>query len=95
MRAGRAPRLNVKSGPSGLDNGVHFKEKAVDTSKGHKPRRWVVERTFDWLSKCRGLLVRYKKSDINYLGMIQLACALLLYRRLYRLTQGKPKIAVT
>ncbi|QEH37738.1 hypothetical protein OJF2_63290 [Aquisphaera giovannonii] len=42
-------------------------EKAVDTSKGHKPRRWVVERTFAWLSKCRGLLVRYEKSDINYL----------------------------
>ncbi|QEH33076.1 hypothetical protein OJF2_65160 [Aquisphaera giovannonii] len=70
-------------------------KKAVDTSKGHKPRRWVVERTFAWLSKCRGLLVRYEKNDINYLGMIQLACALLWYRRLYRLTQGKPKVAVT
>ena len=43
-----------------------------------KPRRWVVERTFGWLSKCRGILVRYEKKDVNYLGLIQLACGLLL-----------------
>ena len=49
------------------------------------PRRWVVERTLAWLSKCRGLLIRYDKHDVNYLGLIQLACALLWYRRVYRL----------
>ena len=53
--------------------------------KGHKPRRWVVERTLAWLSKCRGILVRYDKKDSNYLGLIQLACALYWYRRLHRL----------
>ena len=30
--------------------------------KKSKPRRWVVERTLDWLSKCRALLVRYDKN---------------------------------
>jgi putative transposase len=50
-----------------------------------KPRRWVVERTLAWLSKCRGLLIRYDKHDVNYLGLIQLACALLWYRRVHRL----------
>jgi putative transposase len=50
-----------------------------------KPRRWVVERTLAWLSKCRALLVRYDKHDVNYLGLIQLACALLWYRRVHRL----------
>ena len=60
-------------------------KKSCDTSKGHKPRRWVVERTFAWLSKCRGILVRYDKKDINYLGLIQLACGLFWYRRLYRM----------
>jgi putative transposase len=54
---------------------------------GHKPRRWVVERTFAWLSKCRGILVRYDKKDTNYLGLIQFACALDWYRRLDRLGQ--------
>ena len=58
--------------------------KKCDRSKGYKPRRWVVERTFAWLSKCRGILVRYDKKDGNYLGLIQLACGLLWYRRLYR-----------
>jgi putative transposase len=50
-----------------------------------KSRHWVAERTLAWLSKCRGLLVRYDKHGENYLGLIQLACGLLWYRRLYRL----------
>ena len=53
--------------------------KPCDRSKGHKPRRWVVERAFAWLSKCRGILVRYEKKDENYLGLIQMACGLLWY----------------
>lgn len=28
--------------------------KPCDRQAGHKPRRWVVERTLAWLSKCRG-----------------------------------------
>jgi putative transposase len=48
-------------------------------------RRWVVERTLGWLSKCRAILIRYDKHDENYLGLIQLACALLWYRRVHRL----------
>ena len=54
--------------------------------KKHKPRRWVVERTLGWLSKCRAILVRYDKNWFNYLGLIQFACALLWYRRLHRLS---------
>ena len=60
-------------------------KKSCDRSQGHKPRRWVVERTFAWLSKCRGILVRYDKKDINYLALIQLACGLFWYRRLHRM----------
>ena len=48
-------------------------------------RRWVVERTLGWLSKCRGILVRYDKKSANYLGLLQLACALIWYRRQRRL----------
>ncbi|MGI4789855.1 MAG: transposase [Janthinobacterium lividum] len=29
--------------------------------KTHPARRWVVERTFAWLSRCRAILVRYDK----------------------------------
>jgi len=50
-----------------------------------KARRWVVERTLAWLSKCRAILIRYDKHWENYLGLIQLACGLLCYRRLHRI----------
>ena len=53
--------------------------------KTRKARRWVVERTFVWLSKCRAILVRYEKKASNYLGLLQLACALIWYRRYHRL----------
>lgn len=59
--------------------------KPCDRKKGQKPRRWVVERTLAWLSKCRALLIRYDKKAANYLGLLQLACGLLWYRRLHRL----------
>ena len=53
--------------------------------KTHPARRWVVERTIAWLQKCRALLIRYDKNPTNYLGLIQLACGLLWYRRRHRL----------
>jgi putative transposase len=48
-------------------------------------RRWVVERTLAWLSKCRSLLGRYDKKASNFLGLLQLAWALLWLRRRARL----------
>jgi putative transposase len=53
--------------------------------KRYPARRWVVERTLSWLSKCRGILVRYEKRARNYLGVLKLACALLWFRRAWRL----------
>jgi putative transposase len=53
--------------------------------KNHKARRWVVERTIGWLNRCRGILIRYEKKAENYLAVVQLACALLWFRRLHRL----------
>ena len=51
----------------------------------HPARRWVVERTIAWLSKCRGILIRWEKKAANYLGPLKLACALLWFRRYHRL----------
>jgi putative transposase len=56
--------------------------------KRYPARRWVVERTLGWLSKCRAILVRYDKKACNYLGMIKIACALLWYRRCWRLSNS-------
>lgn len=59
--------------------------KPCERAKGHKPRRWVVERTIGWLNRCRALLVRYDKKAENYMALVQLACALLWWRRLCKL----------
>jgi len=58
---------------------------AANGEKRDPARRWVVERTLAWLSKCRGLLVRYEKKAVNFLGLLQLACALIWIRRRTRL----------
>jgi putative transposase len=61
-------------------------EKLDDSGEKRYPaRRWVVERTLAWLSKCRAILVRYDKHACNYLALIKLACALLWYRGRVRL----------
>jgi len=61
-------------------------EEKLDEHKNKRlpARRWVVERTLGWFSKCRSILVRYEKNAENYLGLIQLDCALLWFRRLLR-----------
>lgn len=64
----------------------HIRRRGEEAATAHKrqypARRWVVERTFAWLSKCRALLVRYDTKPEHYLGLLQFACALLWYRRL-------------
>jgi putative transposase len=65
-------------------------EKLDETKTKHYPsRRWVVERTLGWLSKCRAILVRYEKKAANYLGLIKVACILLWYRRQQRLSVSR------
>ena len=63
-------------------------EEKLDPASGektHPARRWVVERTVSWLNRCRAILVRWDKKARNYLALIQLACALLWWRRKCRL----------
>lgn len=58
--------------------------------KRYPARRWVVERTLAWLSKCRAILVRYEKKGANYyLGLVKVACILLWYRRQHRLALSR------
>jgi len=43
-------------------------------------RRWKVERLFAWLQNFRRLVVRYEYHAENFLGMVQLGCAIILFR---------------
>jgi putative transposase len=64
----------------------HIRAIGEEPSKKEKrkypARRWVVERTLAWLSKCRAILVRYDQHPANYRGLLQFACAFIWYRRL-------------
>jgi putative transposase len=57
--------------------------------KNYPARRWVVERTLAWLSRCRGILIRWDKKAECYLAHIKLACALLWFRRMHKLQAAR------
>ena len=44
-------------------------------------RRWKVERLFAWLTQHRRLGVRWEHKAENFLGFLQLGCALILLRQ--------------
>jgi transposase len=45
-------------------------------------RRWKIERLFAWLHNYRRIVVRWERKPENFLGMIQLASAIILLRHL-------------
>ena len=45
-------------------------------------RRWKIERLFAWLKNFRRLTSRWERYAINFLGMVQLGCTLILLRHL-------------
>ena len=57
-------------------------EEATERQEGKQARRWVVEVAFSWLNRFRKLLVRFEKYALNYLGLVQFACALIVWRKL-------------
>ena len=58
--------------------------KRSDTAQGFKvlPRRWVVERTFAWLNRCRRLAKDFENRSRNALAFIRLASIRLMLRKL-------------
>ena len=44
-------------------------------------RRWLVERFFAWIQWQRRILVRWEYHTENFLGFVQLACLVILFRR--------------
>jgi len=45
-------------------------------------RRWKIERLFAWLKNYRRISSRWERHSVNYLGMVQLGCVLILLRHL-------------
>jgi len=64
----------------------HHPRRRRKTQDGRKlrryKRRWKVERLFAWIFRFRRLVTRYEEKAENFLGLLQLACAQILLRRL-------------
>ena len=49
------------------------------------PKRWIVERTFGWLGRCRRLAKDFEHLTRSHVGFIILAMIRLMARRIARL----------
>jgi transposase len=60
--------------------------KRSDTAKGFHvlPKRWIVERTYGWMGRCRRLAKDYENLTRSHVGFIILAMIRLMLRRIVR-----------
>ena len=56
--------------------------KALKRKARAKVRRWVVERTHSWMNRFRGILIRWNKKVENYIAMLHMSFAFIIYRRM-------------
>lgn len=56
-------------------------KKALVRKPGVRARRWVVEACHSWLNRFRKLLVRFEKTECSAMGLLELACAIICWRR--------------
>jgi len=61
---------------------IRYRREEQIFRRKHHLRRWVVERTNSWHNRFRKLFTRYEKKDENYLGLVQLANSIIIYRRI-------------
>lgn len=60
---------------------------APGSPERHPPRRWVVEVGHAWFNRFRRLLIRWEKKAAHHLGFVQLAAALIIWRKLAPLSE--------
>jgi transposase len=85
VKATIAPRLVLKR-PEHLVGDAAYESDQLDAEMAQRGielryrRRWKVERLFAWLQNYRRVVVRYERHAENSLGMLHLACCLILLR---------------
>jgi putative transposase len=55
-------------------------EEQTQKRRGHRARRWVVERIHSWMNRYRRILIRWEKKAANYVGLLHLVFAHVLCR---------------
>ena len=59
--------------------------RGIESAKRLGRYRYVIERTLEWVSRFRRLARRYERKAAHFLGLTQLACAMICYRRASKL----------
>ena len=63
-------------------------KKELERNPNFKARRWVVEVSHSFVNRFRKLLVRFEKTDNSYLGLLELAFALIVWRKVIPVHKG-------
>ena len=58
--------------------------RGIETNEGFGKHRWVVERTFAWLSQYRRLRTRYERKSNLHLAFTLFACAIICLKQYNR-----------
>jgi transposase len=81
IKRGYVLHIPIKKKKKGTDNGKDITGPILNVKK-YSPKRWVVERTNSWHNRFRKLFTRYEKKSENYLGLVQFACCIIIYRKI-------------
>ncbi len=63
------------------NNPRHHRRKQDGRVLRRYKRRWLVERLFAWLKRFRRIALRWDHKAVNFLGFVQLGCAVILLRQ--------------
>jgi transposase len=55
---------------------------ALKRKARQRARRWVVERTHSWMNRFRGILIRWSKKVENYIALLHMSFAFIIYGRM-------------
>jgi transposase len=62
-------------------NPTHRRPKQDGRALRRYKRRWLVERLFAWPKRFRRIALRWDRKATNFLGFVQLGCAVILLRQ--------------
>jgi len=81
IKRGYVLHIPIKKKKKGTNNEKDI-TRPIFNIKKYSPKRWVVERTNSWHDRFRKLFTRYEKKSQNYLGLVQLSCCIIIYRKI-------------
>lgn len=76
------PRVSEEVYVNGFEEHICSRGEEVQERWRYPAHRWVVERTFAWLKGFRSLRTRYCCYLVNFMGLLYLALACILWRKL-------------